>query len=144
MNLVSWRPPERHPAGPLSQVLRGFAFGRHGPGEGAVPAGTWLSFSGSDVTGPDGVVSLGDDEQRLLALLIEQLGSALTPETIISSIWGPYFIHNRQKLFDCVAQLRRLLCIAGLTPTCIQELRDIGYRLLPSVEVLDESLALSA
>jgi len=117
---------------------------RHEGAESNQPMHLWLSISGSEITGPHGAVSLSEDEQRLLSLLIEQPGSVFTPETLLSFVWGPYYIHDRKKLLDSLAALRRLLCTAGLPATAIQELRDIGYRLLPSIEIVEQPLALSA
>jgi DNA-binding response OmpR family regulator len=99
--------------------------------------GRWLRLTAEGVTGPSGFAALERQEHQLLALLIEHRGVPLTPETILSRVWGPYFIHDTARLTGSLALLRRLLAIAGLPSGCVEEVRGVGYMLLAVVDVVE-------
>jgi DNA-binding response OmpR family regulator len=78
------------------------------------------------VQGPRHSVALQEREWDLLSLLFEYRGSYLTRETILSRIWGPYYISQTKMLEETLKSLRAAMCHAGYPRDMIRTERDVG------------------
>ena len=68
-------------------------------------------------------VALTAKEFRLLEFLLKRAGRALTRDQILDAVWGNEIIVNDRSVDRCVTTLR-----AKIDPSCIQTIRNIGYR----------------
>jgi DNA-binding response OmpR family regulator len=78
------------------------------------------------VQGPRRTVELTEREWALLSLLFEFRGAYLTRETILSRVWGPYYVSQSSLLDDHIASLRKAMRQAGYPAGMIREERDLG------------------
>jgi DNA-binding response OmpR family regulator len=79
------------------------------------------------VQGPRRTVELSGREWELLSLLFEYRGTHLTRETILSRIWGPYYVDQDALFNEALTSLRALMKHAGYPANMIHEQRDLGY-----------------
>jgi len=112
----------------LPRLLRGAP---HNPGP-AVPGAPdtgrrMFTPKALAVQGPRRTVELAEREWELLSLLFEYRGSYLTRETILSRIWGPYYVNQDHVLTDTITSLRAAMKRAGYPGDLIHERRDLGY-----------------
>lgn len=78
------------------------------------------------VQGPLRTVQLEEHEWALLSLLFEYRGAYLTQDTILSRIWGPYYVNQGKPFRQTLASLRGALKCAGYPNDMIREESDIG------------------
>jgi DNA-binding response OmpR family regulator len=78
------------------------------------------------VQGPRRPVQLTDHQWQLLGLLFEYRGAYLTRETILSRVWGPYYVSQAHLLDETVAALRKAMRHAGFPGDMIRHERDLG------------------
>ena len=78
------------------------------------------------VQGPRRTVELAEREWDLLSLLFEYRGTHLTRETILSRIWGPYYVHQGSLLDETLTSLRAAMKRAGYPGDMVSEKRDLG------------------
>ena len=78
------------------------------------------------VQGPRRTVELTEREWELLSLLFEYRGTHLTRETILSRIWGPYYVHQGSMLDETLTSLRAAMKRAGYPGDMVNEKRDLG------------------
>ena len=79
------------------------------------------------VQGPRHTVELTTREWELLSLLLEYRGTHLTRETILSRVWGPYYVNQNALLHETLTSLRAAMNRAGYPRNMIHEQRDLGY-----------------
>ena len=68
------------------------------------------------VQGPRRTVELAEREWDLLSLLFEFRGTYLTRETILSRVWGPYYVHETALFNETLKSLRDAMKRAGYPP----------------------------
>ena len=78
------------------------------------------------VQGPRRAVDLTEREWELLSLLFEYRGAYLTRETVLSRVWGPYYVGNAKLYSDTVRSLRAAMRRAGYPRDLIREEAGIG------------------
>jgi DNA-binding response OmpR family regulator len=76
-------------------------------------------------------VALTTKEFRLLEFLARRPGRALTRDQILDAVWGNDIIVNDRSVDRCVTTLRAKIEADPHHPSCIQTIRDIGYRFEP-------------
>jgi two-component system KDP operon response regulator KdpE len=76
-------------------------------------------------------VRLTPTEWALLALLAEHAGNALDHRTLLSRVWGPEYVGDRNYLRTFIQRLRRKLEANPGEPTVIQTAGRHGYRFGP-------------
>jgi DNA-binding winged helix-turn-helix (wHTH) protein len=78
------------------------------------------------VQGPRRTVELSEREWDLLSLLFEYRGAYITRETILSRVWGPYYVSQVDLLDATLLSLRKAMRDAGYPAGMIREQRDLG------------------
>lgn len=73
-------------------------------------------------------VPLTDKEFRLLEFFARRPGRALTRDQILDAVWGNEIMVNDRSVDRCVTTLRAKIQFDPRHPSCIQTLRNIGYR----------------
>lgn len=76
-------------------------------------------------------VVLTAKEFRLLEFFVNRPGRALTRDQILDGVWGDDIIVNDRSVDRCVTTLRAKIELDPHRPTCLQTIRDIGYRFEP-------------
>jgi len=70
-------------------------------------------------------------EFRLLEFLVRHPGRALTRDQILDAVWGNDIMVNDRSVDRCVTTLRAKIESDPHHPTCIQTVRELGYRFEP-------------
>jgi DNA-binding response OmpR family regulator len=117
------KPEFTHRLGTLCRIWRGIK-GRRRPRRDIV-------LDEANVIGPAGSVSLSIFERQLLAFFLENSGVVLTPETLLSRVWGPYRIRDLDFLHATVASLNDAMQKAGFAPGLIEDVHGVGYWFKP-------------
>ena len=73
-------------------------------------------------------IALTAKEFRLLEFFATRPGRALTRDQILDAVWGNDIIVNDRSVDRCVTTLRAKIEADPHHPSCIQTIRDIGYR----------------
>ena len=73
-------------------------------------------------------LQLSPTEFRLLAYLMEYAGEPLSPETLISKVWGPAYIHDKDYIKRYIWYLRQKLEPNPARPQYILTERGFGYK----------------
>ena len=73
-------------------------------------------------------VELTAKEFRLLAYFATRRGRALARNDILDAVWGSGAFVTGRSIDRCVTTLRAKIELDPRNPTCIQTIRDIGYR----------------
>jgi len=73
-------------------------------------------------------VELTAKEFRLLAYFATRPGRALARDGILDAVWGSEAFVTQRSIDRCVTTLRAKIEPDPRNPTCIQTIRDIGYR----------------
>jgi len=77
-------------------------------------------------------VALTAKEFRLLEFFASRPGRALTRDQILDTVWGNDIVVNDRSVDRCVTTLRAKIEADPHHPSCIQTIRDIGYRFEPA------------
>lgn len=78
-------------------------------------------------------VSLTATEYRLLQTLAGSIGHVLTPEELLTKVWGPEYRDDKEILWVCLSRLRQKIEPDPKEPTHIVTRQGLGY-LMPPVE----------
>src|SRR5215218_8539410 len=97
------------------------------PAEAVVGARRMYRPKTFSVQGPRRTVELAEREWELLSLLFEYRGTYLTRETILSRVWGPYYVNQDALLDETLTSLRASMKRAGYPGNMIHEQRNLGY-----------------
>jgi DNA-binding response OmpR family regulator len=84
-------------------------------------------------------ISLTAKEFRLLEFLARRPGRALTRDQILDAVWGNEILVNDRSVDRCVTTLRAKIEPDPHHPTCIQTIRDIGYRFCSGIAIRGSS-----
>lgn len=79
-------------------------------------------------------VALTSTEYRLLELLVQHAGEALSHKTILEQVWGPEYQRDTHYLKVFVRRLRQKLGDSVEQPRYIKTEWGIGYRFIPPTE----------
>lgn len=74
-------------------------------------------------------IRLSDSETQILRMLALQKGGVVSREEFISKIDNGRRFSNTRALDNCISALRRKLQLTDQTPTAIESIHGIGYRL---------------
>jgi DNA-binding response OmpR family regulator len=78
-------------------------------------------------------LSLTAKEFRLLEFLARHSGRAFTRDQILDAVWGNAIMVTDRSVDRCVTTLRAKIEPDPHHPTCVQTIRDIGYRFCGTV-----------
>jgi DNA-binding response OmpR family regulator len=81
-------------------------------------------------------IALTAKEFRLLEFFARRPGRALTRNQILDAVWGHDIIVNDRSVDRCVTTLRAKIEPEPHHPTCIQTIRDVGYRFEPGTPLV--------
>jgi DNA-binding response OmpR family regulator len=83
------------------------------------------------VTTDGNVVSLTATEYRLLQTLAAAIGKVLTPEELLSNVWGPEYRDDKEILWVCLSRLRQKIEVDPKNPVHIVTRQGLGYLMPP-------------
>jgi DNA-binding response OmpR family regulator len=72
-------------------------------------------------------VSLTATEYRLLQTLAAAIGRVLTPEELLTTVWGPQYRDDKEILWVCLSRLRQKIELDPKSPVHIVTRQGIGY-----------------
>ncbi|OCL37091.1 DNA-binding response regulator [Tessaracoccus lapidicaptus] len=87
-----------------------------------------LDFSAMSATVDGAPVRLTPTEWKLVRLLTERVGEAITSEDILSEVWGPTYVKQTHYLRVYMAQLRKKLEHGPQSPRHFLTVPGVGYR----------------
>jgi DNA-binding response OmpR family regulator len=76
-------------------------------------------------------VSLTATEYRLLQTLAASIGRVLTPEELLTTVWGPEYREDKEILWVCLSRLRQKIEPDPKNPIHIVTRQGIGYLMPP-------------
>jgi DNA-binding response OmpR family regulator len=71
-------------------------------------------------------------EYRLLQTLAASIGRVLTPEELLTTVWGPEYRDDKEILWVCLSRLRQKIEPDPKNPIHIQTRQGLGYLMPPS------------
>ena len=77
-------------------------------------------------------IHLTPTEYRLLSVLVRHAGSVLTPQYLLTEVWGPHHVDDRSNLQAYVAGLRRKIEPDPARPKYLLTMAGAGYKLAAS------------
>lgn len=80
-------------------------------------------------------VSLTATEYRLLQTLAAAIGKVLTPEELLSNVWGPEYRDDKEILWVCLSRLRQKIEVDPKNPVHIVTRQGLGYLMPPEEQV---------
>lgn len=91
----------------------------HGPLE--------IDFARAEVAVDGEPVMLSATEYRLLLQFTHNIGQTLTPETLLSNVWGEEYSDDKEILWVCISRLRQKLETNPKKPIHIVTRSGVGY-----------------
>jgi DNA-binding response OmpR family regulator len=76
-------------------------------------------------------VSLTATEYRLLQTMAAAIGKVLTPEELLSNVWGPEYRDDKEILWVCLSRLRQKIEVDPKNPVHIVTRQGLGYLMPP-------------
>lgn len=99
-----------------------------------VLAGRWLvQPTLYRITIEDTPVPVGPKVMEVLVYLAERPGDSVSREELMAAVWPDTYVVE-EALTRCISELRKLFGDSWQHPTVIETLRNVGYRLLVTVE----------
>lgn len=87
-----------------------------------------VDFESRTVRRLDAIVHLTPTEFKLLSILIQNHGKALTQRFLLNAVWGPQSLEQAQYLRVYMTQLRRKLEVDPSRPRFFKTETGVGYR----------------
>lgn len=84
-------------------------------------------------------VSLTATEYRLLTTFAAAVGRVLTPEELLTKVWGPEYRDDKEILWVCLSRLRQKIEPDPKNPIHIETRQGIGYIMPPVTEDATEA-----
>ena len=84
-------------------------------------------------------VSLTVTEYRLLQTFSSSLGRVLSPDHLLTSVWGPEYSDDKEILWVCLSRLRQKIEVDPKNPIHIVTRQGIGYLMPPDSEADSEN-----
>ncbi|MFN2148532.1 MAG: response regulator transcription factor [Anaerolineales bacterium] len=82
----------------------------------------------------DEPISLTATEYRLLQTFANAIGNVLSPEDLLTSVWGPEYKDDKEILWVCLSRLRQKIEPDPKNPIHIVTRQGIGYLMPPADE----------
>jgi DNA-binding response OmpR family regulator len=79
-------------------------------------------------------VALTATEYRLLQTFSSSLGQVLSPEKLLTEVWGPEYEDDKEILWVCLSRLRQKIEVDPKNPVHIVTRQGIGYLMPPEEE----------
>jgi len=79
-------------------------------------------------------ISLTATEYRLLQTFANAIGNVLSPEDLLTSVWGPEYKDDKEILWVCLSRLRQKIEPDPKNPVHIVTRQGIGYLMPPADE----------
>ena len=92
-----------------------------------------IDFARAEVWRDEQPISLSATEYRLLLQFAHNVGKILTPEDLLTSVWGPEYKSDKEILWVSIARLRQKLEDDAHNPRHIVTRSGLGY-LMPPIE----------
>jgi len=86
-----------------------------------------IDFAKAEVTLDDNVVLLSATEYKLLLQFAHSIGHTLTPEDLLTNVWGPEYRDDKEILWVCISRLRQKLEKNPKKPIHIVTRSGMGY-----------------
>ncbi|HKZ55580.1 MAG TPA: response regulator transcription factor [Anaerolineales bacterium] len=93
-----------------------------------------IDLARAQVTCSGREISLTATEYRLLQTMAASLGRVLTPEELLSSVWGPEYRDDKEILWVCLSRLRQKIEPDPKEPIHIVTRQGLGYLMPPESE----------
>jgi len=89
-----------------------------------------IDFNQRRVFDKETEIRLTNKEFRILQCLAERPGVPVSPETLLTRVWGPQFVHYTQTLRVHIGNLRQKIESTCSSGVMIEGVRGVGYRLM--------------
>lgn len=96
-----------------------------------------INFAEARVTVRGEPVALSATEYRVLRQLAGHAGQVLTPEYLLSTVWGPEYLDDKEILWVCLSRLRQKIETNPRKPEHVVTRAGLGY-LMPDASGLGE------
>ncbi len=83
-------------------------------------------------------VALTATEYRLLQTFAAHVGHVLTPEELLTKVWGPEYSEDKEILWVCLSRLRQKIEPDPKNPVHIETRQGLGYLMPPMAEAASE------
>ena len=93
-----------------------------------------IDLARAQVTSSGVEVALTATEYRLLQTLAASEGRVLTPEDLLSNVWGPEYREDKEILWVCLSRLRQKIEPDPKNPVHIVTKQGLGYMIPPESE----------
>ena len=93
-----------------------------------------IDLARAQVTSSGVEVALTATEYRLLQTLATSEGRVLTPEDLLSNVWGPEYREDKEILWVCLSRLRQKIEPDPKNPVHIVTKQGLGYMIPPESE----------
>lgn len=93
-----------------------------------------IDLARAQVTSNGNEVSLTATEYRLLQTLASAEGRVLTPEDLLTTVWGPEYRDDKEILWVCLSRLRQKIEPDSKNPIHIVTRQGLGYLIPPETE----------
>jgi DNA-binding response OmpR family regulator len=93
-----------------------------------------IDLARAEVTSADKAIMLTATEYRLLQTLAAAVGSMLTAEELLTTVWGPEYRDDKEILWVCLSRLRQKIEPDPKNPTHILTRQGLGYYMPPEAE----------
>jgi DNA-binding response OmpR family regulator len=90
-----------------------------------------IDFARAEVKLNDKIVFLSATEYRLLLQFAHNVGQNLTPEDLLTNVWGPEYGDDKEILWVCISRLRQKLEDNPKKPVHIVTRSGVGYTMPP-------------
>lgn len=93
-----------------------------------------IDLARAEVTASGKPVSLTATEYRLLQSMATSVGRVLTPEELLTTVWGPEYREDKEILWVCLSRLRQKIEPDPKNPAHIVTRQGLGYLMPPEDE----------
>ena len=90
-----------------------------------------IDLASAEVTSRGAPVSLTATEYRLLQSMATAMGRVLTPEDLLTTVWGPEYRDDKEILWVCLSRLRQKIELDPKNPVHIVTRQGLGYLMPP-------------
>ena len=90
-----------------------------------------IDLAKAQVTAQGEEISLTATEYRLLQTFAASIGRVLTPEDLLTSVWGPEYREDKEILWVCLSRLRQKIEPDPKNPIHIETRQGLGYLMPP-------------
>jgi DNA-binding response OmpR family regulator len=97
-----------------------------------------INFARAEVRKDDKVIPLSSTEYRLLLTIAQNMGKVVSPETLLTNVWGESYQGEKEILWVSIARLRQKLEEDSRRPEFIITKTGLGY-IMPKIDSPDSN-----